>query len=102
MATKTITMTIDVTFDDTKTDADSLSSALDTAIDNTLSTTGLLDDYGQVSIGAFFPKADKKYKRVCVGCGKVFRLPIGIGIPVHNEKAVVTGIVVHCSGSGKL
>lgn len=50
---KTATMTIDVTYDEGLTDPDALSTALDTLLVTALSTPGILDEYGDLSVGDF-------------------------------------------------
>jgi hypothetical protein len=54
---KSVLMRVTVWFDDDFTDADSLSDALDTLLETSMSTPGILDDYGPVEVGAFVPVA---------------------------------------------
>lgn len=84
MAKKRVTMTVEVEFDDTVTDAESLSNALDILMDNARSTPGILDDYGDVWVGGFFPpKEASKPKRAavqkdgdCPSCKHAWRLHV--------------------------
>jgi hypothetical protein len=43
-----------IEFDDENTDAESVASALDKIMDASLSTFGILDEYGDPGIGKFF------------------------------------------------
>lgn len=43
-----------IEFDDEKTDAESVATALDKIMDTSLSTFGILDEYGDPGIGKFF------------------------------------------------
>ena len=53
---------VEVEFDDDLTDADSIGNALDVLMDTAKGTPGVLEDYGDVWIGGFFPKAEKPAK----------------------------------------
>lgn len=46
---------VDVEYDDTITDPDSLAGALDILMETALSTPDILSDYGDVTVGGFFP-----------------------------------------------
>lgn len=48
----------DVTFDDDRTDEESVATAMDILMKTALSTPGILDDYGPVEIGEFFPTTE--------------------------------------------
>lgn len=50
-----VTLTIEVGYDDDCTDPDALAVALDTLMETAASTPGILDEYGDVKIGEFFP-----------------------------------------------
>ena len=52
---KTVQMTVQVTFDEDKTDSESIASALDRLMETATSTPGVLDEYGKVSVGEFYP-----------------------------------------------
>lgn len=52
------TLVVDVAFDPEKTDAESLASAFDRLLETIMSTPGILDDYGQVSVSGFTLKED--------------------------------------------
>lgn len=54
---KSVLMRVTVWFDDDFTDADSLSDVLDTLLETSMSTPGILDDYGPVEISMFMPIA---------------------------------------------
>ena len=55
MGKKTVLMTIPVTFDTDHTDADAVAVALDTLLSTALGTPHILDDYGRVDVGEFYP-----------------------------------------------
>lgn len=55
MGKKTVLMTIPVTFDTDHTDADAVSVALDILMTTATSSPGVLDDYGMVGVGEFYP-----------------------------------------------
>ena len=48
-------MVIETAFDPDITDAESLASALDTLMDTAKSTPGILDEYGDPEVKAFYP-----------------------------------------------
>lgn len=50
-----VTLTIEVGYDDDCTDPDALAVALDTLMETVTSTPGILSEYGDVTIGEFFP-----------------------------------------------
>lgn len=50
-----VTLTIEVGYDDDHTDSDALAYALDTLMNTATSTPGILAEYGDVTIGEFFP-----------------------------------------------
>lgn len=45
---------LEVQYDETKTDAEAIASALDTLLETALSTPGILDEYGNPKVGAFY------------------------------------------------
>jgi hypothetical protein len=49
------TATVAITYDPRQTDEESLCTALDTLMTTALSTPGILDDYGPVDVGDFYP-----------------------------------------------
>lgn len=51
--TKTTNLVVHVLYDSDKTDPESLASALDTLLETALSTPGILDEYGTVTVGDF-------------------------------------------------
>lgn len=52
--TATATFTLCVQYDPNKTDPESLATALDRLMETALSTSGILDDYGEVSMEEFY------------------------------------------------
>ena len=50
-----VTLTKEAGYDDDCTDPDALAVALDTLMETAASTPGILDEYGDVKIGEFFP-----------------------------------------------
>jgi hypothetical protein len=46
---------VDVEYDDAVTDPDSLATALGILMETVLSTPGIMDDYGDVTVGEFLP-----------------------------------------------
>lgn len=54
MAIKKAVLSLEVSYDDAVTDPEALAGALDTLIDTAISTPGILEEYGNVRIGAFF------------------------------------------------
>ena len=48
-------MIVEVEYDPTITDPESVSNALDTLMDTAKSTPGILDEYGNPRVGAFYP-----------------------------------------------
>lgn len=52
----TVKFYIEVEFDDNVTDAETIAEALDTLMYTAMSTPGVLDDYGSVEIGLFYPE----------------------------------------------
>lgn len=53
--TETSTFIIAVEYDPKRTDAESVAAALDTLLETALSTPGITDDYGGISVGEFYP-----------------------------------------------
>ncbi len=51
--------TVEVEYDTEVTDPESLASALDTLMQTATSTPGILEDYGNPSIGDFLPVEEK-------------------------------------------
>lgn len=54
MAQATFTVTVD--YDPDKTDAESIATALDILMETALSTPDIFEDYGNPSVGAFYPR----------------------------------------------
>jgi len=52
---KTAVFTVAVDYDPEVTDPDALAEALDTLMETALSVPGVFDDYGNPSVGAFYP-----------------------------------------------
>lgn len=50
MAKKTVSMQFDAQFDDERTDAESLASALDRLLTTAMSSPGILEEYGDVTV----------------------------------------------------
>lgn len=80
MAKKTVKFLVDVEFDGDTTDAESLAGALSTLMETALSTPGVLDEYGPVDVGSFYPGQDEESEEdeddlnevSCKFCGKDF------------------------------
>lgn len=53
MATKKAVLALEVSYDDQLTDPEALTAALDRLMDTALSTPGILEEYGEVEVGAF-------------------------------------------------
>lgn len=51
---KTIRFSVDVTFNEAVTDEDGVGNALDTLMETATSTPGILDEYGNPEVGAFY------------------------------------------------
>jgi hypothetical protein len=59
MSQHTCTLSLEVEFDDSKTDPESLASALDSLIKTALSTPGILQEYGDPTVGEFMVSIDQ-------------------------------------------
>lgn len=52
----TVTLTIDIEYNPKKTDPDGLARAMDKLLETATSTSGILEDYGNPSMGEFLIK----------------------------------------------
>ena len=55
MAKRKATFTVEVEYDDEHTDDESLATVLDILMNTATSTPGIFSDYGDVSVGEFYP-----------------------------------------------
>lgn len=59
MSKQTATLTIEIEFDPSITDADAVGVAVDSLLETAMSTPGILDEYGNPSIGQTYIQHDR-------------------------------------------
>ena len=79
------TLTVEIKYDPRKTDAEGLACAMDRLLETALSTPGVMDEYGNPTIGEFFVARQTSARTIRLPC-------YGITIALAGENSIVSDL----------